>query len=63
MATSVPPWVWILVAVLAVLGITWYTNAACPAFGKSCQSQQTQSGSAGPTSLSADQLALLQSYF
>lgn len=63
---AIPPWAWVLIGLLILLIGAWSTNVACPAFGRSC-SKANQSGAGGsgayPTSLSADQLKLIESYF
>ena len=62
---KVPPWVWIIVALIVLLIGAWATNMACPTFGRSCpvQQQQPQTSSGGRKDLTPEELALIQSYF
>jgi len=60
---AIPPWAWVLIGLLILLISAWGTNVACPAFGRSCKANQSSGSGAYPTSLSADQLKLLESYF
>jgi hypothetical protein len=61
MPSNMPPWVWVIVAILVLLIGAWATNVACPSFGRSCKPVQAPVASA--TTLTADQQKLIESYF
>jgi hypothetical protein len=56
---TLPPWAWILIALLVLLLGGWATNLTCPALGRSCKPAQAS----GPAALTADQQKLIESYF
>jgi hypothetical protein len=58
---ATPPWVWILIAVLVLLIGAWFTNIACPTFGKSCSDKAGGAGSSGP--VTADQIKVIETFF